>query len=148
MASPLTIKVPADEISVEYSGSISKVIAGVNMISPGLGELALYSAFHPFNLQSFQSMTYDLHLTLPSTFKVVANGELVRSEIQGEVTTHVFQERRPSIDIPIVASPYFQVESRQFGEVTMEMFHSDNAPFVARQRSQLVYENSSVAARI
>lgn len=103
------------QLQVKYSGEISGVVAGVNMITPGLVELALYTAWFP-QYQGGRRFTFKLRANLPQDFVTVTNGLKKSGHVeQGRVITD-WTSYKPGIDMVLLASPHFHhVAARKQG---------------------------------
>lgn len=92
------------ELHIQYGGELSEVINQVNMISPELVELALYSVWYPM-FPGFPEFTFELQANLPNGFVTTTNGmQTAQREQEGRRITswHSF---KPGIDIVLLASP-------------------------------------------
>ncbi len=93
------------QLQVKYGGEISGVVAGVNMITPGLVELALYSAWYP-EYQGSRRFTFKLRANLPQDFVTVTNGLKKSGHVeQGRLITD-WTSYKPGIDMVLLASPH------------------------------------------
>jgi hypothetical protein len=94
----------AKELHIQYGGEFSDVVAGVNMISPELVELALYSAWFPM-FPGMKECTFEAETNLPDGFLTATNGQqIAEREHEGR---HITQWRsfKSGIDIVLLASP-------------------------------------------
>jgi hypothetical protein len=94
------------QLQVKYSGEISGIMAGVNMITPGLVELALYTAWFP-EFQGSRRFTFKLRANLPQDFVTVTNGLKESGHVgHGRLITD-WTSYKPGIDMVLLASPHF-----------------------------------------
>ena len=66
---------------------------------------------------------YDFNLTLPSTMKVAATGELLGVEVGASNTAYHYTPSAPVREITFCASPYYIVESQIYNGVNMSSFY-------------------------
>ena len=123
-ARPITFRGKVSTVELTYSGHIKDVIFDVNMISPELVELALYSAYFPFNSTQIPFFEYTLNLVLPKTLKVVTNGSVAKQSVKGNQHHYEIHSIGKSKDVPIIASPSFKLKTQTMGGLKAEMYYS------------------------
>jgi hypothetical protein len=112
-----------NELLIEYSGSLSEVINGVNMVTPDLVELALYSSWYP-QFQGNNLFDFTLDADLPSGFTAVSNGVLEhRQDDENRSLTH-WASFGPSFDIVLLASPHLQEMEENIDGTKVEVYSS------------------------
>ena len=127
IARPLTVKGAPKTVEFTYSGHIKDVVSDVNMISHDLVELAIYSAYFPFNSSDIPFFEYSLNLTLPKNLKVVTNGKLVSEKTEGTKAKYLFHSLGKPKDVLIIASPLLESKTQQLDGLKVEMFYSKKA---------------------
>ncbi len=91
-------------LHVKYGGEITEVVGGVNMITPDLVELALYTAWFPM-FEGMEAFTFELETDLPQGLRTITNGlEKARREQEGRAIT-VWTSYTSGVDIVVLASP-------------------------------------------
>jgi len=95
----------AQELHIQYAGELSEVIAQVNMISPELIELALYSVWYPM-FPGFPEFTFELEANLPDGFLTTTNGEQTAQREQDGRRVTSWRSFKPGIDMVLLASPF------------------------------------------
>lgn len=91
-------------LELKYGGEISEVIGGVNMITPDLVELALYSAWFPM-FAGTKECTLELEANLPKGLLAITNGQQKASREQEGRSITVWTSYGPGMDIVLLASP-------------------------------------------
>lgn len=124
-AKPLTVMDVKENLEIVYSGYIKNVISGVNMITPDLVELAVYSGWYPFGM-GIPLSGYQLELTLPSGFTLVTNGDQKESITNKGKTTYQILSNGSFSDISILASPLLKKTTEEISGLRVEMFYSEN----------------------
>ena len=71
------------ELHMKYGGEIPEAINEVNMISPNLVELALYSAWYPL-YDGMRDYTFELEIDLPDGLLLTTNGIMQKKWRQGD----------------------------------------------------------------
>jgi hypothetical protein len=93
------------QLQVKYGGEIGGVVAGVNMITPDLVELALYTAWFP-EYQGAGQFTFELEASLPQDFVTITNGLKKSGHVeQGRLITD-WTSYGPGMDMVLLASPH------------------------------------------
>jgi len=105
MAVAVSVAAPdAKELHIQYGGEFSDVVAGVNLISPELVELALYSAWFPM-FPGFNEYTFEAETNLPDGFLTATNGQqIAEREHEGRRITE-WRSFKSGMDIVLLASP-------------------------------------------
>lgn len=95
------------KLKLTYGGEINAAEVGINMITPELVELAIYSSWYPvFSLS--QRFTFTLHSTLPDSYGQISNGNPVNQVHKGHQTTATFISHIPGFDMVLAAVPDLQ----------------------------------------
>lgn len=94
----------AARLEVTYAGTIDKPVSGVNMLSPELVELALYSAWYPA-FPGAQNYTFAMTADLPRGMTAVSNGKRVSRQAAGDRTVFAWQSFAPGYDMVLLAAP-------------------------------------------
>ncbi len=83
-------------ITVRYSGCLGEPVGMDNVISESRVELSFHSCYHPALIGSGGPTTYEVEVTLPEAYILLANGQLTHRESRGRAVTHSFRnsERR------------------------------------------------------
>ncbi|MGB8319107.1 MAG: M1 family aminopeptidase, partial [Ignavibacteriaceae bacterium] len=135
--------VPKDLV-IEYSGKIMDesfppVIRNVNMIKPGLVELALYVSWYPRLVHNNSSFNFQMNVDLPSNFITVTNGALKEEKVEIDRRLTEWYSFNPGIDILILAAPDLKESEITKDSTTIE-FYYDKLPdsYVDSMKSNLV----------
>lgn len=109
------------DLLVEYTGTLTRIINGVNMINSDLVELAFYAAWYPLfddnNLFDFQ-----LDADLPSGFLTTSNGALEhQQDTEGRNLTR-WVSFKPGSDIVLLASPHLKKVQENQNGTNVEIF--------------------------
>jgi len=126
------------QLSLTYAGKMSGTINDVNMIGPGLVELASYSAWYPI-FQGLANFTFEMELEAPAGFVTVTNGVLKdRREEGGHVAT-AWESAGPGFDMVLLASPDLRILQGAAGDTCVEMYYSRlSSEFMRGMRDGLV----------
>jgi hypothetical protein len=119
--SPDVLMAGSKEIEIDYSGPINRTINGVNLISEGLTEIALYCAWFPM-LRENQNFTYSLMVTLPEGQRVVCDSEISSEAVKEGKVTWRCERRTPGYDIPLIASGNLKVKVRETEAMKTEVY--------------------------
>lgn len=112
------------ELHIVYGGAITTVINQVNMISPDLVELALYSAWYPL-YDGMTDYTFDMELDLPEGYTTTTNGMMQSRRDRAGRTITRWTSCAPAWDIFLLASPLLKkIEGGTSGN-TVEMYYHD-----------------------
>lgn len=106
------------DLQVKYAGELSEAVAGINMITPDLVELAFYTAWLPL-YEGFKLYTFELEANLPQGFAIATNGleKSYRGDEGRSIT--VSTSCAPGMDTVLLASPHLKrlAKERQGREV-------------------------------
>lgn len=127
-----------EEILIEYTGFLTEVINGVNMVNSDLVELAYYAAWFPI-FQGNDLFDFKLDADLPSDFITISNGSLEhKQQSQGRNITR-WVSFKPVYDIVLLASPHFQkVEEDQKNTKVEIYFNKLPREFIMTKKESLV----------
>lgn len=114
----------AREMLVKYSGEIPDIISKVNMITPDLVELALYSAWYPL-YEGMKDYTFEIEVDLPDGFLVTTNGMLQKEWKQGNRSLSRWTSYTPGWDMVILASPILRKVEGGDKNTRIEMYYHD-----------------------
>ena len=117
----------AKELHIQYGGALSEVIAGVNMISPELVELALYSAWFPM-FSDLKECTFDAETNLPAEFLTTTNGEQMAEREQAGRRITEWRSFKRGMDIVLLASPRLHRIEGGTSALRVEMDYSQLSP--------------------
>jgi Peptidase family M1 domain len=104
----------------KYSGSLAKAVNEVNIISPHLIELALYSGWYPY-IKGLNLFDFDVKLTVPKNFKATSNGIIISEESTATEVTYEFKSLVGTNDIVLIAAPQLQTIKKSLGSLEVEM---------------------------
>lgn len=135
--------VPKDLV-IEYSGKIKDksfppVIRNVNMIKPGLVELALYVSWYPRLMHNNSSFNFRMNVDVPSNFITVTNGDLKEEKIENGHRLTEWNSCKSGIDILILAAPNLKESEITKDETKIEIYY-DKLPdtYVDSMKSNLL----------
>lgn len=94
----------AKVLEIRYGGTIEKPVAGVNMITPRLVELALPSAWYPM-FAAMDDFSFRLTASMPDGLMASANGKPLSQARRDGRTTYVWSSYGETFDIALVAAP-------------------------------------------
>ncbi len=115
------------ELRIEYEGTLPDTVHGVNMINPGLVELALYAAWYPM-FQKAKLFDFELQADLPSDFISLSNGVLKKRSVREGRTLARWTSLKPGFDIVLLASPRLKLVEEKRKGVQIEMAFSKLPP--------------------
>jgi len=92
------------ELYVKYSGEVSDVVSGINMITPDLVELAYYSAWYPI-FAGMANYTFEMEVDAPAGFLTTTNGLLKEQQEQEGRLLMTWTSYEPGFDMVLIASP-------------------------------------------
>ncbi len=118
---PLVFDCRPGAIELAYEGVMADTVGGINMIAPGLVELAMYTGWYPLD-PAVSSFTYDLELTLPAGWVVASGGRLAATRVAGGRQTVRLVSATPGMDVAFVASPGLVVRRAQSGAAAVEVY--------------------------
>jgi hypothetical protein len=118
---PLRFDCRPGALEFAYSGVITDTISGVNLIAPGLIELAMYTGWFPYD-PGLRAFTYDVELDLPVGWVLVSGGQLRHSKVTGGRQILDFASAAPGFDIAFAASPKFTVHRAAEGGAAIEVY--------------------------
>ncbi len=126
IARPLIVPGIKENLEIRYSGYIKETINDVNMITPDLVELAVYSGWYPMNANASSAFPYELELVLPDGYSLLTNGILEgRTPANGNTTYFIRSSPGGTGDIVILASGLLRVEEAEIDGFRIEMYHSE-----------------------
>ena len=136
--SPMASAVAVDakdvqQLQVKYSGEISEVVSGINLITPDLVELAFYTAWFPV-YEGIKWYTFELEANLPQGFVTTTNGlEKSRRSEPGRSVTH-WTSYEPGIDMVLLASPYLKRLAGGGQDTAVEIYYRRLPPEVLQSK--------------
>jgi hypothetical protein len=111
------------QLDIKYRGEIDGVVSGVNMITPDLVELAMYSAWFPL-FEGMKEYSFELEADLPRDFLATTNGLLTtQQEKEGRSITG-WTSYKPGFDIVFLASPHLHQLEGGMGGLRVEIYYS------------------------
>ncbi len=120
-ARPLVFACRPGTIEFAYDGVVPDTVNDVNLIAPGLVELAGYTGWYPLD-PSVSKLTYDIELTLPAEWVVASGGRVASARVSGGRRVTRFVSATPAMDIAFVASPALVLRSAHSGAATVEVY--------------------------
>jgi hypothetical protein len=112
------------DVRIEYDGTLPDTVNGVNMINPGLVELALYAAWYPM-FEKVDHFNFELDADLPSDFLAVTNGVLKRQRIREGRNLTQWTSLKPGFDIVLLASPRLRLVEEKRNGIQIEILFSE-----------------------
>ncbi len=112
------------ELRVSYGGEMPDIINNVNMISPDLVELALYSAWYPL-FEGMRDFTFEMEIDLPEGFSLTTNGRLKKQWKRGDRAHSRWVSHAPGWDMMLLASPILRKIEGGGRSARVEMFYHD-----------------------
>jgi hypothetical protein len=110
---------------ISYHGSLAQPIDDVNLITPGLVELAIYAIWYPVARRPEpRTFHYELNLTLPEDFVTVTNGEPAGEHCEAGLRTTTWRSGPEVSDMALVAAPGFKRLRRTQGALGIETFYA------------------------
>jgi hypothetical protein len=126
------------ELRIEYEGTLPDTVNGVNMIKPGLVELALYAAWYPM-FEKSKLFDFELQADMPSDFISVSNGVLKRRSSREGRTLTRWASLKPGFDIVLLASPRLRLVEEKRKGVQIEMAFSKLPPdYIEAKKDSLI----------
>ncbi len=121
------------QLQVTYGGEISEVVAGVNMITPDLVELASYAGWYP-EYQGARRFTFELQANVPKDFVTITNGrkKSVDAE-QGRLITE-WSSYETGMDMVLLASPHFHQAAAEDQGNEVELYYYRLPPKVLKAK--------------
>jgi hypothetical protein len=109
------------DIHLEYGGTLTQVINGVNMVQADLVELALYAAWYPA-FAGGPLFEYELQVGIPQNYLSTGNGVVDRQVGNGDRHLRRWRSPGPCSDIVLIASPYLRSANREHLGTRIEAF--------------------------
>ena len=134
----------AKVVEIRYGGTVDKTIAGVNMITPGLVELAIPLAWYPF-FSMAHDYTFRLTAALPEGLKVASNGKALSQSTSNGRATFVWTSYEPTFDIALVAAPGMHTTAAGSPRVEID-YATLPAALMGAQRDALIRARSRLVA--
>jgi hypothetical protein len=102
-------------LTLRYTVTLDGMVNDVNTIAADLVELALYASWYPSS-PALKGFTYDLSVSLPASWTVLANGEPTPS-----TQTSTWRSLTPVDDIVVLASPDLRITARSHNGARIEV---------------------------
>ncbi len=118
---PLVFDCRPGPVEFSYVGTIADTVEGVNLVAPGLVELAMSSGWYPFD-PGVSAFTYDLELNLPAGWLVASGGRSKGARSSGGRQVFRFAATTPGMDLAFVASPELVVRRAGDERVPVEVY--------------------------
>ena len=111
-------------LSLFYRGRIQSLVNGVNIISPGLVELALYAGWFP-RIVGGGEFDVKMEVEAPSDMTILSHAEPQKVK-HGRRRSHaVFSMRSRLEDVPLLAVPDLRTVERSRDGIRARLHHSD-----------------------
>lgn len=132
---PLSFDCRSGPIEFSYSGTLADTVSGVNLIAPGLVELALYSGWYPFD-PAVHAFTYDVDLDLPAGWVVASGGRMAPGRVKNGRERVRFVSAAPGMDLAFAASPELVLQRGGGTGVPIEVYsaRADTALAIAASK--------------
>ncbi|MCE5251672.1 hypothetical protein LLG96_15805 [bacterium] len=112
------------QLYMRYDGAIPEIINGVNMITPELVELALYSVWYPL-FEGMRNFTFEMKIDLPKGFLTITNGVLKKERTAEDRTITTWESFKPGFDMALLASPILKKIGIRGRDARIEMYYHD-----------------------
>jgi hypothetical protein len=122
----LKTKLP-EKLTIEYSGkliadSFPRITSVVNMISPHLVEMAIYTMWYP-RFRSFKAFYYKIETEVPAGFVTVINGQQTGEKIDGKSVISTWESFAPVGDILFFSAPGMKKKEIETGNLSVEVYY-------------------------
>jgi hypothetical protein len=104
-------------LTLRYTVTLDGIVNDVNTIAADLVELALYASWYPRS-PALERFTYDLSVSLPATWTVLANGEPTTNSSTQNST---WRSLTPVDDIVVLACPDLRITGRSHHGARIEI---------------------------
>lgn len=118
---PLVFDCRPGPIEFSYTGTIADTISDVNLVAPGLVELALYAGWYPRD-PAVSTFTYDVDLELPAGWVLATGGRMKPSPASGSRQRIHFASAGPGMDLAFIASPDLVLQRSADARVPIEVY--------------------------